>query len=1016
MGPRKERWAVDDARWAVDDARTVLVLTPSLGGHYFGELLAGLTREVAGAAGRLVVVETLPEAAPRDEAGAPGDFATPVAWSHVDGVVSITTAVGAPYLRQLREAGLPVVLSSTLMADFDAPAAMPDNHGGTFTAVEHLIGHGHTRIGFVGNLAQQDIRDRLAAYERALDTYDLERDPRFVFSAPDNGETGGKRAARDLLACVERPTALMVATDRNALGLMRVLTEAAMVLPDELAIVAFDNIEAGAFSVPALSSVNQRFDEVGALAGRLVLAGMRGEAVPSSVFTPQSVVLTVRTSCGCVGGGHRSQAQTGARSPAVSADLLRDELQDVLFAALLSGDDVVDGPARDAVLAAIGTAEHLLTSGEPVTEAEIGAVTLAFRRLTSRPDTLRRVIDAVADYAERIAATGVHASASARVTAALWKAQAGAFLSQVEATETAIAEQYVVDAGLLDTTRSDPRTLDWLAGTHIKAGLLALWADEPSSGLLDIVGSYDPGRALPDQVGTRTMVQSFPPMALIDLLAAAEREICVVVPVRTATHDWGLLAIIGAVDSISTRETYQHWAGLLCTALESQRLQDAVRRSALYDALTGLPNRRLFLDRLTAAIARHDRSGTPFTVLFLDLDGFKLINDSLGHQMGDRVLTAVGDRIGRELRAVDTGARFGGDEFAILLHDTDPSGALLVAHRVQAALARTLDLDGPEISIRASMGIASSSIDYTSGEDILRDADTAMYRAKADEPGAVAFFDEAMRAHAVHQQHLHTEIHRALEEHEFEVFYQPIVNLTSGRTDRFEALVRWRHPERGLVMPDEFLPVLEETGLIIPLGHWILDEVCGQLAQWGPRVVNVAINVSDREFWHRDLLPHVLEALARHRLTPDRLTLEITEGVLMRRPEVALHMMHQLHDAGLRLHIDDFGTGYSSLETLHRFPVDAFKIDRSFLRSLASGDHTTELITALVGLGTSLGLAVVAEGVETGEQLVFLQSIGCATGQGYLFMPAVTHDEAGDLLDHDLADQPDVTEPDPTGT
>jgi EAL domain-containing protein (putative c-di-GMP-specific phosphodiesterase class I) len=328
-----------------------------------------------------------------------------------------------------------------------------------------------------------------------------------------------------------------------------------------------------------------------------------------------------------------------------------------------------------------------------------------------------------------------------------------------------------------------------------------------------------------------------------------------------------------------------------------------------------------------------------------------------------------------------------------------------VAHRVQGALAETLDLEGADISIRASMGIATSSVEYTSAEDVLRDADVAMYRAKSDEPGAVAFFDEAMRAHAVRLQQLHAEIARALEQHQFEVFYQPIVNLASGRADRFEALVRWRHPQRGLVMPDEFLPVMEETGLIIRLGYWILDEVCRQLAQWGPRVVSVAVNISDRQFWHRDLLPRLVETLARHHLEPDRLTLEITEGVLMRRREVALDLMQQLHDAGLRLHIDDFGTGYSSLETLHRFPVDAFKIDRSYLRNLASGGHTSELITSLVGLGRSLGLPVVAEGVETPEQLAFLQSIGCAAGQGYLFTPAVSNEQAPDLLDRDLANR-----------
>src|SRR5450756_727307 len=326
--------------------------------------------------------------------------------------------------------------------------------------------------------------------------------------------------------------------------------------------------------------------------------------------------------------------------------------------------------------------------------------------------------------------------------------------------------------------------------------------------------------------------------------------------------------------------------------------QETVRKSALYDALTGLPNRQLFLKQLEHALALWQRSRTPFAVLFLDLDGFKLINDSLGHQMGDRVLTAVGAGIMRELRSVDTGARFGGDEFVILLADTDPGGAVVVAQRVQAALAEVHDFDGHQIATQASMGIATSAIEYTSAEDVLRDADTAMYRAKLAEPGTVAFFDVAMHASALRQQSLHREIHRALQENQFEVHYQPIVNLASGRADRFEALVRWRHPERGLVLPEEFLPVMEDSGLIVQLGHWILTEVCRQLVTWGPGVVNVSINVSDGEFWRQDLLTHVLETLRAHDLTADRLTLEITEGVLMRRPEVALRMMRKMHEAG----------------------------------------------------------------------------------------------------------------------
>ena len=998
---------------------SVLVLTPSMGGHYFGELLAGLTREIAGAGGHLVVVETLPASAPRDELGAPGDFATPIGWSQVDGVVSITTAVGASYLDNLRKAGKSIVLSSTQMAGFDAPVALPDNHGGTFSAVEHLIGHGHSRIGFVGNLAQQDIRDRFAAYLQALEAHSLTADPRLMFATPDNAENGGVQAARNLLTCPHRPTALMVATDRNAIGLMRTLTDAGLDIPRDIAIVAFDNIEAGAFSTPTLSSVNQRFDEVGALGGRLLLAKLRGEAVPDAACTPQSVALTLRESCGCNCDAGRSQSGGDDRMPIASPELLRDELQEVLCGSLLTGDNIIDGPLRAAVKRTVGDAVRLLQSGDNVTTAQILTLTTSLQRLTTRPDTLRRITNVMADYAQRVGTstaltTGSPTATSARVAAAMWKVQAGAFLRQAETTESVIAEQYVVDAGLLDNGRSDPRDLGWLTGTHVKAGALALWQDGPASGRLQIVGAYDSAKVLPNLVGDVMTTEHFPPEPLIAVAAAANREVCVVVPVRTAERDWGLLGVVGQIDTTSARETYQHWAALLCTCLESQDLQETVRMSALYDRLTGLPNRQLFLERLGQALAQWQRSRTPFAVLFLDLDGFKLINDSLGHQMGDRVLTGVGTRILRELREVDTGARFGGDEFVILLADTDPGGALVVAERLQTALAEVHDLDGHEISTRASLGIATSAIEYTSAEDVLRDADTAMYRAKSAEPGTLAFFDSAMHASALRRQSLHSQINRALRENQFEVHYQPIVNLATGRTDRFEALVRWRHPERGLVLPQEFLPVMEETGLIVRLGHWILDEVCRQLAKWGPAVVNVSINVSDGEFWRQDLLAHVLQTLARHGLDPGRLTLEITEGVLMRRPEVALRMMREMHLAGLRLHIDDFGTGYTSLETLHRFPVDAFKIDRSFIRSLASADRTAELIAALVALGKALGLAVVAEGVETGEQLTFLQDIGCATGQGYLFMPAVTGDHAADLLGRSLrVEDPDIAPDEP---
>ena len=316
-----------------------------------------------------------------------------------------------------------------------------------------------------------------------------------------------------------------------------------------------------------------------------------------------------------------------------------------------------------------------------------------------------------------------------------------------------------------------------------------------------------------------------------------------------------------------------------------------------------------------------------------------------------------------------------------------------------------IDLDGQDFVIGASLGVATSAVEYASAEDVLRDADTAMYHAKETERGTVSFFDSSMHTHAVDKLYLSADIRRALDNRQFEVHYQPIVNLVTGRADRFEALVRWRHPGRGLLLPGEFLPTMTETGLIVPLGHWVIDEVCRQLAAWRPAVANVSVNVSDREFWHPNLLPHILDSLQRHDVTADRITLEITEGVIMRHPETALRIMRGMREAGLELHIDDFGTGYSSLETLHRYPVDAFKIDRSFIDGLTTSDRAHDLVRAIVAMGNALGLAVIAEGIETTEQLALLHDVGCANGQGFLFTPAVCGDQAHDFLDRVLYEE-----------
>ena len=631
-------------------------------------------------------------------------------------------------------------------------------------------------------------------------------------------------------------------------------------------------------------------------------------------------------------------------------------------------------------------------------------------------------------------------------------------------------------------------------------------------------------------------VRAFPPPELVEAADPDAGEVCIVVPVRDPVRDWGLLAVVGVLDTSSMCEAYPHWADLLSSALTgedlkravqaseqryawaaraandglweldvatgamylSQRCRDllgtagdtdadlqtwlavihpddraAVRRAirtavdraeialeiehrvvtpgrddrwlllrglgvaaeggtgptarratrlvgslsdihprkeleerlrhaALYDPVTELPNRRMFLDRLSVAMEYpRRRKSARFAVIFLDLDGFKLVNDSLGHLAGDELLRVVGQRLRRDVRAVDTAARFGGDEFAVLLTDPIPDELLAIAARIQERISAPVLPGDQEVAVTASMGIAASETGYREPEDALRDADIAMYQAKAARPGSATVFDPAMHERATRRLQARGELRAALTHRQFVMYYQPIVSLSGAPLTRFEALVRWQHPERGLLLPSQFLPVMENTATIVTHGHRVLDEVCRQIAVWrrtyrGP--LSVAVNLSHQEFWDEGLVDAVASALKHHGVPAECLIIEITESVIMTDPTEARTIMDALHGLGLSLHIDDFGTGHSSLNVLRTFPVDALKIDGSFVRELALVDQTTALVRTIVAMGQALGIDVVAECVETHEQADELRAMGCTTAQGWLYARALPADDAGDIL------------------
>jgi diguanylate cyclase (GGDEF)-like protein len=459
-------------------------------------------------------------------------------------------------------------------------------------------------------------------------------------------------------------------------------------------------------------------------------------------------------------------------------------------------------------------------------------------------------------------------------------------------------------------------------------------------------------------------------------------------------------------------EELNHYvAELERTTDELHTSKEHFRHVAFHDSLTDLPNRAFFTDYLRIAIEKTKRQPDyQFAVLFVDLDRFKNINDSLGHNYGDQLLTAVAERLKTCLRQVDVVARFGGDEFAILLDGLHgPGDAIHCAEKIQKEISIPLRIEKSDAFTSASIGIALSSAGYDRPEDILRDADTAMYRAKDLGKARHEVFDKPMYARAVSLLNLENDLRRALERQQFRVYYQPIVVLKTGKICGFEALVRWQHPERGLISPEEFIPVAEETGLIVPLGQWVLEEACRQTREWQQQcaahgTLTLSVNISGKQLSEDDLFLQTQQILQRTGFDPRCLKLEITESVVMDNPDLAITILNQLHDFGIELSIDDFGTGYSSLSYLHRFPVNNLKIDRSFISGMDLGDENLEIVRTITLLARNLGMKVVAEGIETTEQLAQLRALSCELGQGYLFSPPVDAEAAVSLIEKDRQD------------
>ncbi len=439
-------------------------------------------------------------------------------------------------------------------------------------------------------------------------------------------------------------------------------------------------------------------------------------------------------------------------------------------------------------------------------------------------------------------------------------------------------------------------------------------------------------------------------------------------------------------------------------ALNDAKAVDQMRHLAYHDALTGLPNRMLFLEHLVRAVANANRSGSSLAVLYLDLDRFKLVNDSLGHNVGDLLLEAVAKRLRTSLRTADLGARLGGDEFAVLAENTSAEGAAVLAERICAAFGDPFSIGGHELTVTASIGVVVDDAGHTDADALLRNADLAMYRAKLDGLGKHAVYEPEMHTVASDRAHLEGNLRRAVQLEQFEVHYQPIVWLASGAALGVEALVRWRREDGSLVPPAEFIPVAEDIGLIMSIGRMVMLTAMRQVREWqdslpDATMLNLSINLSPRQLYQPDIVDEVVEALRITGFDPAHLTLEITETALMLETTTVSARLDELRTVGARIALDDFGTGYSSLSYLRNFPIDVLKVDKSFIDDIALGSDKANLARAIIELGRTMNLDIVAEGIEDAGQVAELVRLNCRMGQGFHFARPMQADELGRYLD-----------------
>ncbi len=1003
--------------------RTIGVLAPLVRGYYFGTVLAGITEVTSAAGYRVVAIQTSDPRRENAEGFHPSVGVEYPGSDYIDGYLTILNAISDGDLERLVADGKPVVTISHRVPHLPIGQVGPDNGEGIGRAVAHLVQHGHTRIAFVGSRIQTDQRERGDAYRAALLSHGITPDPSLFFDPESETIGGGYEAGEAMIASGLRSTAVIAATDWTAYGVMDALAAHGVDVPREQAVIGFDDGEASEFTSPPLTSVRADFADVGRHGARLLLAQLGGAPVVPGAHLGRTS-LTVRESCGC--------PPAPLPTSAIVASERREQFHQRTYyqGALLTqyavsqsllGVDAVD-PTDMGWLAHTNASAGVLGLREPD-----GSLLIAGSYSSQAVEPV-----GAADEDDAVAAAG---TSSGLHNVALGHFPTAGVMSRVDPS----GRDIVFILPLIGTNREwgwlgvvapvEARELAGRETVNQWAVVLAVALDVSAKGATiaeltgelaammenspDAIARYDCERRYRYLNGPAARLLGVAPA---DVLGRTDdelrREETVATRWRAGLEDVVASMRTSEVEFSETVGDDQLWFqarmvpllgsdGALNGILTSSRDITALKRAeqelahrAVHDSLTGLPNRVLFVDRVQQAIARLERRSGKLAVMFIDLDHFKEINDSLGHDVGDRLLVNVARRIEAASRRADTLARFGGDEFVLLCDRlTHQEDVRIVAGRIGRALAEPF-IDGDnELNITASIGIAVVTDPFSDPTTVIRNADEAMYSAKSSGRNRSHVFDGVLRDRANERQGLEADLRHALERGELRLAYQPLFALDSGAIQGVEALIRWTHPTRGNVPPSDFIPLAEQRGLIWEIGAWVLDEALRQLAEWhaapGLEALNMAVNLSARQLADPVIAEIVAAGLAEHGIAGEHLTLEITETALIEDGGHVRDTLAALSALGVRLALDDFGTGYSSLVHLRDFPVDTLKIDRSFVEQLGEGEQAREIIGALTAMAHFLKMTVVGEGIERQYEWDELLRIGCDEGQGFLVSRAL---------------------------